>query len=40
MPGGLLQPLPLRWSGRPRGLRIVNIVSIVNTVNINNVSTP
>ena len=40
LPGGnirsdglpLLQPLPLRWSGRPRGLRIDNIVHIVNTV--------
>ena len=43
LPGGnirsdglpLLQPLPLGWPGRPRGLRIDNIVNIVNTVNIN-----
>ena len=47
LPGGnirsdglpLLQPLPLRWSGRPRGLRSDNIVNIVNTVNINIVNT-
>jgi hypothetical protein len=49
LPGGnirsdglpLLQPLPLRWSGRPRGLRIVNIVTIVDTVIVrivNNIS--
>ena len=39
LPGGnirsdglpLLQPLPLRWSGRPRGLRIVNNVDIAKT---------
>ena len=47
LPGGnirsgglpLLQPLPLRWSGRPRGLHIDNIVHIVTTVDITIVNT-
>ena len=35
----LLQPLPLRWSGRPRGLRVDNIVHIVTTVDVTIVNT-
>ena len=37
----LLQPLPPRWSGRPRGLRIVIIINIAKTIAIsivNNIS--
>ena len=54
LPGGsvrsdglpLLQPLPHRWSSRPRGLRFVNAVTIVDTItvrivnNISNVKRP